>query len=86
MRAEVTGHGGPTPGTQATAAAEPSPTELMAELASAGLVSIEVRDDGDVSYALTEAGESTARSMAMSRQPYALVLLGALLGAEEYLN
>ena len=86
MRAEVTGHGGSTPGAQAAAAAQPSLTELIAELARAGLVSIEVCADGDVSYALTEAGQSAARSMAMSRQPHALVLLGALLGAHEYLN
>lgn len=86
VRAEVTGHGGHTTGAQASAAPEPSLAELIAELASAGLVSIEVRDDGDVSYALTEAGQSAARSMAMSRQAHALVLLGALLGTDEYLN
>ena len=86
MRAEVTGHDGHAPGPRGTAPAEASLTELIAELASAGLVSIELLEDGDVSYALTEAGQSAARSMAMSRQPHALVLLGALLGAGAYLN
>ena len=86
MRAGSTGHEGHTQSPQAIAPAEPSLTELIAELASAGLVSIEMLEDGDVSYALTEAGQSAARSMAMSRQPHALVLLGALLGTGAYRN
>ena len=86
VRAEVTGQGGHTPGAQAAAGVEPSLPELIGELVSAGLVSVEVHDEGDISYALTAEGESAARSMAMSRQPHALVLLGALVGTNEYLN
>ena len=46
VRAEVTGQGGRTPGAQAAAGVEPSLPELIGELVSAGLVSVEVHDDG----------------------------------------
>jgi DNA-binding PadR family transcriptional regulator len=60
--------------------------ELIADLAKAGLVSVEVDDDGAVWYALTSAGRKVARQMAMRRDARALVLLGALFGASEYPN
>ena len=81
MCADVTVHRSSTVGTRTTAGAEPGPAELIAELASAGLVSVEVSDDGDITYALTPQGQQSARLMAMSRQAHALVLLGALAGA-----
>ena len=81
MSAEVTAPRSPTVRAQATAGTEPGPAELIAELASAGLVSVEVSIDGDVTYALTPQGQQSARMMAMSRQAHALVLLGALAGS-----
>jgi hypothetical protein len=83
MRAEATVQRGHSAGTQATARVEPSLAELIAELASAGLVSVAVGDDGDISYALTPQGQLAARLMAMSRHAHARVLLGALLGASD---
>ena len=70
-------------GAQADADVEPSVAQLVAELASAGLISMELGDDGDVDYALTPQGQLSARLMAMSRNPHALVLLGALMGADD---
>lgn len=60
--------------------------EPIAGLAKAGLVSVELDDDGAVWYALTSAGQKVARQMAMRRDAHALVLLGALFGASEYPN
>ena len=86
MRAEATVPRGRAAGTQATLGVEPSLAELIAELASAGLVSVAVGDDGDINHALTPDGQLAARSMAMSRHPHALVLLGALTGAGDNPN
>lgn len=69
-----------------TAGAEPGPAELIAELARAGLVSVEMSDDGDIVFALTPQGQRSALLMAMSRQVHALALLGALAGASEANN
>ena len=60
--------------------------ELIADLAKAGLLSVEVDDDGAVWFALTSAGQKVARQMAMRRDAHALVLLGALFRASEYPN
>jgi len=81
VRTDVTVHGSSTVETRTAAGAEHGAAELIAELASAGLVSVEVSDDGDITYALTPQGQQSARLMAMSRQAHALVLLGALAGA-----
>jgi hypothetical protein len=62
---------------------EPGVVQLIAELTCAGLVSVEVGDDGDVSFALTGEGRQAARSMAMSRGAHARVLLGALSGTSD---
>jgi hypothetical protein len=86
VRADITFQGSHTQGTQTTAGVEPSLAVLIAELASAGLVSVEVSDDGDIGYALTPQGQLAARLMAMSRHAHALVLLGALVGAREEPN
>ncbi len=53
MRTHVTANDGDTAEPSTTAEVEPSPTQLIAELAIAGLVSVEVADDGGVTYALT---------------------------------
>lgn len=80
MRADPI-QGEPAPRPRTDAWAEPDPSQLMAELASAGLVSVEVDADGEFSYALTVHGRQVARSMAMSRGAHARVLLGALVAA-----
>ena len=67
----------------AAAADGPDLSQMLVELASADLVSLEVDADGDITYALTARGEQTALLMAMSRQPHALVLLGALVSANK---
>ena len=72
------------PSSVAAAAADgPDLSQMLVELASADLVSLEVDADGDITYALTARGEQTALLMAMSRQPHALVLLGALVSANK---
>ena len=86
MRAEATTPGSHTRDTQSAAGVELSLPELIAELACAGLVSLEAIDDGDISYSLTSQGQLAARMMAMSRQPHALVLLGALVSAGDGLD
>jgi hypothetical protein len=86
VRAEATVQGSHPRDTQTAAGVEPSLTELIAELACAGLISLEAIDDGDVSYSLTPQGQVAARMMAMCRQPHALVLLGALVSAGEERN
>ena len=86
MRAEATIPDSHTRDTQSVAGVEPSLTELIAELACAGLISLEAIDDGDISYSLTSQGQLAARMMAMSRQPHALVLLGALVSSGDGLH
>ena len=81
MRADVTSPRITAPGTPPIAADEPTLEVLIAELASAGLVSVDVSDGGDVTYALTPRGQQAAQLMAMSRAAHALVLMGALVGA-----
>lgn len=83
VRADATVEGSHTPGVLDTTGVEPSLADLIAELASAGLVSVVMSDDGDISYALTPQGQLAARLMAMSRHAHALVLLGALVGASD---
>lgn len=66
-----------------TAAPEqPGVTRIITELEAAGLLSVEVDESGDVSFALTRSGRRTASLMAMSRDGHALVLLSGLVGAE----
>lgn len=86
MRAESIVDEGPIREARVRAEAEPSLTELIAELSCAGLVTAEVGDDGDVTYALTPHGQLTARLMAMSRDVHARVLLGALMSASQAPN
>ncbi len=86
MRAEATVEGSHTPDTQVPAGAEPPLAELIAELACAGLISLEAGDGGDISYSLTSRGQLAGRMMAMSKQPHALVLLGALMSTSADLN
>ena len=86
MRADAPLHVRVTPRSRAATDDEAGRTELIADLAKAGLVSVEVDDDGAVWYALTSAGEQVARQMAMCRDAHALVLLGALSGSGEYPN
>ena len=83
VRAGATADQGHTADARTAAGSAPSLAELITELASAGLVSVEVSDDGDTTYALTQDGQQAARLMAMSRHAHALVLLGALVGASE---
>jgi hypothetical protein len=75
-----------TPRSRAATDDEATRAELITDLAKAGLVSVEVGDDGVVWYALTSAGQKVARQMAMRRDAHALVLLGALVGSGEYPN
>ena len=70
-------------GPPTSTAERPDATRLIAELEGAGLVSVEIDDDGDISFVLTRRGRRTATLMAMSRQSHALVLLGALVGIED---
>jgi hypothetical protein len=86
VRADATVHGSHTPGASPAAGGELSLGVLIAELRSAGLVAVEVSDDGDIAYALTPRGQQAARLMAMSRHAHALVLLGALVGTGESPN
>jgi DNA-binding PadR family transcriptional regulator len=79
-------HGSRRQASQQTAGEAHELAQLLAELASAGLVEVEVDHDGDISYALTPRGQQTALLMAMSRQQHALVLLGALMGEGESSN
>ena len=75
-------HGDPTPSAGATIGTQVSPAQVIAELVRAGLLLVELDDDGDVCFALTPRGQRAARLMAMSRQGHALVLLGALVGTD----
>jgi hypothetical protein len=75
-----------TPRSRTATDDEAGRAELIADLAKAGLLSVEVDDDGVVWYELTSAGQKVARQMAMRRDAHALVLLGALFGASEYPN
>ncbi len=84
--ADATVQGSHAAGAQANAGVEPGAAQLIAELASAGLVSMELSDDGEISYALTPQGQLSARLMAMSRHPHALVLLGALVSTSDEPN
>lgn len=86
LRADASVHASHTPDERATPEAEPCLAELIAELTLAGLIGVEVEDDGDISYCLTARGQRTARMMAMSRQSHALVLLGALVASGGKLN
>jgi len=86
VRAHDTADGGQTAEAWTAAEIAPRLSQLIGELASAGLVSVEVSADGGVTYALTPQGQRAARLMAMSRQAHALVLLGALVGTNEGLN
>ena len=72
-------HGNHTQASQANAEKQSSATQLIAELEGAGLLSIEVDDDADVSFELTRRGHRAAHMMAMGRDGHALVLLGALV-------
>jgi hypothetical protein len=82
LRIDPIVHGDPTPSAGATISAQASPAQVIAELTRAGLLSVEVGDDGDISFALTPRGQRVARLMAMSRQGHALVLLGALVSTD----
>jgi hypothetical protein len=75
-----------TPGSRTSTDDEARRAELIADLAKAGLVSVEVDDDGAVWFALTSAGQKVARQMAMRRDAHALVLVGALSRVSEYPN
>ena len=86
VRVDVRLQGCSATGAQADSDAGADLAQLIAELASAGLVSIEASDDGEPRYALTPQGQSAARSMALSGQAHALVLLGALATAPAELN
>lgn len=57
--------------------------KLIAELVCAGLVCADMSEDGDIGYALTDAGVRTAQQMAMHKDAHALVLLGALATGSE---
>ena len=82
MPIDHTLHDSPTPDAATVASERLGASRLIAELAGAGLVSVEVDDDGDISFTLTQQGRRAARMMAMSRQGHALVLLGALVGTD----
>jgi DNA-binding MarR family transcriptional regulator len=69
-----------------TATDHEASAELIADLAKAGLVSVEMDDDGAVWYTLTAAGQKVARQMAMRRDTHVLVLLDALFGESEHPN
>lgn len=86
MRSTVTTNKSPTPAGLPAAEVEPGLTQLISDLASAGLVSVEVDPGGELAFALTPQGQQAAQLMSMSRDPYALVLLGALVGASDVLN
>lgn len=47
---------------------------IAAELEAAGLLAVESRDDGDVAYTLTPAGDHVARQMKMSGEDDAAAL------------
>lgn len=66
------------PKSDARTDAEDAPYELVAELAAAGLLSIDMDVPGGPGISLTTAGERVARTMALHGGPYALVLLSAL--------
>ena len=83
MRAGVLADRGYAAAARIAPANVPRLVELITELVSAGLISIDVSDDGETTYALTPRGQQAARAMAMSRNAHALVLLGALLRASE---
>lgn len=76
-------HADATPGSRDIAGVEPALSQLVAELASAGLVRVEVGDDGGTAFVLTRQGQRVARLMAMSRDGHALILLGALVGTSD---
>ena len=86
MRADASSQVRVTPRSRTATDDEAKRAELIADLAKAGLVSVEVDDDGAVWYALTSAGQKVARQMAMRRDSHALVLLDALFGSSEYPN
>ena len=83
MRTDPIGHHTPAPSSRARDAAELSVVQLIAELQSAGLVAVELDEDGEMNLILTGRGQKTARQMAMSKQGHALVLLGALVGTDQ---
>ena len=86
VRVDVTLPEGSVAGARSGSDSGADVAQLIAELVMAGLVSIEASDDGEPSYALTPQGQSAARSMALSGQAHALVLLGALATAPAELN
>jgi hypothetical protein len=69
-----------TPSPATSAAKRNDVTRCIAELERAGLLQVEIDEDGELSFVLTARGRTAARSTAMSRQGHALVLLGALIG------
>lgn len=73
-------HRSHAPAARTTAEKETNAAQLIVELEGAGLLSFEVDDDGDISFVLTRRGRRAAHLTAMSRDGYALVLLGALVG------
>ena len=86
MRAQPAIHHRTSPAPRPAAGGEPGAARLVAELMIAGLVSVEVGDDGDIGFALTPSGQKVARQMAMGRDDHALVLLGALIRANHGLD
>lgn len=86
VRSPVTVNPSRTPPSPPATESEPGVAQLISDLASAGLVSVEIDPGGDITFALTPQGQQAARLMSMSRHPHALVLLGALVGASNALN
>ncbi len=80
MAIEPIVHGSRTPGSRKTTGEQTDAAQLIAELEGAGLLAVEIDEDGDVSFVLTTRGRRAAGLMAMSRDGHALVLLGALVG------
>jgi hypothetical protein len=83
LRIDPTIHGNPALDVRASAIEPEGPARIILELGRAGLVTVEVDDDGDMSFALTLQGRRAASLMAMSRADHALVLLGALMGTSD---
>jgi hypothetical protein len=86
LRIDPAIHGDPTRDARATAIEPDGPARIILELGRAGLVAVEVDDDGDMSFVLTPQGRRAASLMAMSRADHALVLLGALVGTSDRPN
>ncbi len=82
MAIEPTPYVSATSGSRSTAEKRADATQIIVELAAAGLALVEIDDDGDISFVLTARGQRAARLMAFSRDSHALVLLGALVGTD----